>query len=177
MTVPPKMPAFKPSSLAEWKTRSRMEVTLPSGANAVLRTLTLDELAGKEALPEDLLHAAWLEQLPGGAAAHIAGLYEKGDKAALRKAQEIVEARRDLRDRLVLASVVSPRLTAKDLPQIDPADREMIADLAQRRQNVDAAGRRIGADRLDSFRSVCEVLARSESDQTRRALLLELAAI
>lgn len=172
-----KVPAFKASSLADWKERSRMEVTLPSGANAVLRTLTLDELASKEGLPDDLLHVAWLEQLPGGAAAEIARRYEEGDKRALAQAQKLAEARRELRDRLVLAAVVSPRITAKDVALLDPADREMIADLVQRRENVDAAGRRVGADRLDSFRGVCDVLARSESDPARRALLLELAAV
>lgn len=174
--MPPRAPAFKASTLAEWKKRSRMEVTLPSGSTVVLRTLSLDELAANDGLPNDLLHVAYLEQVaPGGSALTIAQKFEAGDSKSKADAKRLADARRDLVNMLVLAAVVSPKLTAKDVSDLDPADREMIADLTQRRTNVDAAGKQVGADMLDSFRSAAAILARAESDPARKAVLLGLS--
>lgn len=150
------VPDWKPSTLAEWRRRSTMDVTLSSGANVTVRPLTLDELAAVDALPDDLIRIVLLEQIPGGVVAEIGAQLEKGDPASLAAARKLSEDNLKLRDRIVLTAVVTPKLTAKDLAGLDPFDKAEIAAFAQRRLNVDAAGRRVGADALDTFRIVSE---------------------
>jgi hypothetical protein len=127
-----------------------------STANVTIRPLTLDELAAQNGLPDDLLRVALLEQIPGGVVAEIADKIEKGDAASLAAAKKLSDDNLKLRDRIVLAAVVAPKLTARDLAGLDPFDKAEIAGFAQRRETVDAAGRRVGADALDTFRIVGE---------------------
>lgn len=169
---------FAPSSLAEWKRNSTMDVTLPSGTRVQVRTLTLDELAGMNGLPEDLLRVALLEQAsPGGVVAAIGRKLAAEDPESLKDAHDLSKANVELVNRLVVAAVVAPKLKAADVKSLDPFDRDMIAQLAQRRITHDAAGKQVGADALDSFRAGCRILARSETDDARKAMLLELAEV
>lgn len=147
---------WKPSSLADWKRRATMDVTLSSGARVTIRALTLDELAANDALPDDLIRVAMLEQIPGGVVTEISEQLKKGDADSLAAAEKLSKDNLALRDRVVLAAVVTPRLAAKDLNGLDPFDKADIAAFAQRRLTVDAAGRRVGADALDTFRIVAE---------------------
>lgn len=147
---------WKPSSLADWKKRATMDVTLTSGANVTIRALTLDELAAANGLPDDLIHVALLEQTAGGVTGKIAEHLDRAKPTDLADAKKLSNATLQLRDRLVLAAVVAPKLTAKDLAVLDPFDKAEIAAFAQRRLTVDAAGRRVGADALDTFRIVRE---------------------
>lgn len=161
-------------SLSAWKKRSLMQVTLPSGAQVLLRAVTLDELFAEEAMPEHLIQAAVLSMQPGGVvrkiAAHVAaGEHDEADRLSRDNV--------GLRDRLVLRAVVEPRLTEDDLADLDVFDKAMIAELAQRVRVTDAAGRRVGADALDTFRTVASQLANVEVDETRRTLLVELAGL
>ena len=151
-----KDPVWKASSLAEWKRRSTIDVTLGSLTNVTIRPLTLDELAAQDGLPDDLLRVALLEQIPGGVVAEISRQIEAGDEKSLAAAKKLSDDNLKLRDRIVLAAVVAPKLTAKDLAALDPFDKAEIAAFAQRRETVDAAGRRVGAEALDTFRIVGE---------------------
>lgn len=147
---------FRPSSLADWKKSSTIDVVLGSGAHVTIRPLTLDELAANGALPDDLLRVAMLEQIPGGVVSEIAEQLQKGDPDSLKAAKKLSEDNLQLRDRVVLAAVVAPKLKPADLQHLDPFDKSMIAEFAQRRRTIDAAGRRVGAHALDTFRVVAE---------------------
>lgn len=162
------------SSLSDWKARSLMRVALPSGATVTLRALTLDELAAEDALPDDLVRVAMLNMRPGALAMQLAEHVNAGDR---EKADELSRANLDLRNRIVLAAVVDPKITADDLADIDPYDKAMIAQLAQRLIDTDAEGVRVGADSLEPFRRGAAQLASVEADEARRALLLELAEV
>jgi hypothetical protein len=152
----PSAAEFRPSSLAEWKRHSTMDVILSSGTGVTIRALTIDELAAQGGIPDELLHVALLEQVPGGVVAEIHRRLQEGDADSLQAANKLSQDNLKLRDRLVLAAIVSPRLKAADLKGIDPFDRAMIAEFAQRKRTLDAAGRRVGAQALDTFRIVAE---------------------
>lgn len=125
--------------------------TLPTGAKMVLRTLTLDELAAVDGLPEDLVRVAILEMSPGGITGEIARILESDDEDALGASQKLSEANLQLTNRLVQAAVVQPVLTAKHVETLDGYDKAMIAGIASRRIAFDAAGRRVGVEPLDTF--------------------------
>jgi|SRR5581483_3324073 len=145
---------WKPSSLADWKRRATMDVTLGSGARVILRALTLDDLG--DALPNDLVRIALLDQIPGGVVSQIAMHLDAGDDEALAAAQKLSDDNLRLRDEIVLRAVVSPQLRPKDLAELDPFDKAEIVEYAQRKRVVDSAGRRVGADALSTFRTIAE---------------------
>lgn len=161
-------------SLADWKKHSLMQVTLPSGAQVTVRAVTLDELFAEGAVPEDLVHVALLNMQPGGLVRKMAE-HEAANEPDKR--DKLSRDNLTLRDRLVLRAVVQPKLTEADLGDLDVYDKAMIAQLAQRLRVEDAAGRRVGADALDTFRAVASQLAGREADEARRALLVELAEV
>ena len=139
-------------SLAEARRRGIIHATLPSGLQVDVRSLTLDDLVAVNGLPDDLVRIALLEISPGGVGAEIARELKKADKGALDRARKISEDQNALRDRLVLAAVVQPKLTAKDLPYLDSFDKVMVAEIAQHKLEFDAAGRRIGPEPVSTFR-------------------------
>lgn len=182
-TATPKSPRPSeptPDTLAEVKRRARFVVTGHSGATYELRALTLDDLASEDGIPDDLIRVALLEaHTPGGVSAEIARAlhdeteHEDGSSVAAKLSADVLR----LRDRIVLRAVVKPELKESDVADLDPFDRHMIAEFAQRQRNVDAAGRQVGADTLDTFRRACRELARAETDEARKAVLLEMAEL
>lgn len=132
-------------TLDEWKGRRRIPATLPSGMRVVLQTVTLDELAAEDALPDDLLRVALLEATPGGVPAEIARQLASGD-GSLERAQQVSRDAVALRDRLVLRAVAEPELTDDDVEALDGFDKAMIAAIASRQTEEDAAGRRVYGD-------------------------------
>jgi hypothetical protein len=177
--TPRREPAFEADTAAAWRAKSQMQVTCPSGAKVVIRALTLDDLAAEEALPDDLLRVAMIEaHYPQGISGEIASLAYKGDPKSLAEVRKLGVANLAVRDRLVRRALVKPEMkTDRDLMGLDPYDKAMIAAISQRQLNVDAAGRKVGADTLDTFRATCEVLAKYEADESRKKVLLELAEI
>lgn len=161
-------------SLAGWKARSLMRPTLPSGTKITMRALTLDELFAEGAVPEDLVQVALLNMQPGALIRRLAGHVAADER---EQADKLSRDNLALRDRLVLVAVVAPKLSEADLAEIDPYDKAMIAQLAQRLIDTDAEGVKIGADSLDAFRRVCGELAGNEADEARRTLLLGLAEV
>lgn len=144
------------SSFDEIQQLRLIYATLPTGAKMVLRTLTLDELAAVDGLPDDLLRVALLEMDPrGGIAGEIARLVrrseESEDDTSVEEAQKLSQANVQLVNRLVQAAVVEPPLTLEQTETLDGFDKAMIAGIASRRIGFDAAGRRVGVEPLDTL--------------------------
>jgi hypothetical protein len=114
--------------------------------NVMLRTVTLDELAAEEAIPDDLLRVALIEMTPLGVPGEIAREIASQDAGAQERALKLSRDAVALRDRLVLRSVLEPRLTADDVADLDGFDKAMIADIASRQTVEDASGRRVYGD-------------------------------
>lgn len=162
-----------PDSLAAVQRKTCPTIVCPSTAAFEIRALTLDELAADEALPDDLLRVALVEShAPGGVSAEIAAAAGRDD---VDEARRLSRALLELRDRIVHKAVVKPALTLAQVKKLDPYDKAMIVEFAQRQRSIDAAGREVGADTLDTFRRVCAFLARTEDRAPRKELLLELA--
>lgn len=140
------------SSLAEAKRNATVDMTGPSGTRYTVRIMDLDDLIAEEALPLELVHVALLEKIPGGIVKEIADKLRLGDKETLEQSRELSLNGARLRDRLVLRSVVAPALKPADLEALDPFDKSMIAEIAQRLVVVDAEGKQVGADALAQFR-------------------------
>lgn len=139
-------------TLAEWKARRRLDVTLPSGMPITMRTLTLSELAVADGLPDDLIRLALVEMQPGGIVGEIGAELQKSDEGALERAKKYAEDNLALRDRLILAAVLDPVMNEDDVRELDGFDKEMIAGIASRQLEFDAIGRRVGSEPLSTFR-------------------------
>ncbi len=163
------------SSLAEAKRGRLIDMTGPSGARFTLQTLTLDDLAAEEGLPDDLLKIALLEMIPGGVVAEI--MSKVGDPKTLKEAKKLSEDNVRLRDRLVLRAVVAPKLTANDVKVLDAYDKEMIAQICQRKVTLDAAGRRVGADALTTFRELASEWSVDPDSETFTGAVRKVAAL
>jgi hypothetical protein len=146
--------AWKPSSLAEAKRNAVVNMTASSGTRYAVRPMTLDELLSMNAMPDDLIRIALLDNIRVGReqsalTVEIGEKLAKGDKASLVEAQGLSRGLVDLRNRLVLAAVQAPKLKPKDLADLDPYDLDEIAMVAQHRLVVDEAGRLV--DPLATF--------------------------
>ena len=144
-------PSAWASSYEEIQKLRLIYATLPTGAQMVLRALTLDELAAIEGLPDDLLKVAMLESTPGGVAGEIARVLQKDSDTSLDEAHKLSQSTAELVDRLVLAAVVEPALTAEQVTTLDGFDKAMIAAIASRRIVFDAAGKRVGVEPLETL--------------------------
>jgi hypothetical protein len=133
------------SSLAEAKRNTQIDITAPSGTQYTIRPLTLDDLASENGLPDDLLRAALLEMVPGGLVMEISEKLRLGDTESLQAARKLSQDTVRLRDRIVLRAILAPAVKEKDLPALDPFDKEMIAAIAQRKLSEDATGKKVGA--------------------------------
>lgn len=142
------------STLAEAKRGALIDMTGPSGTRYTVRALTLDDLVAEEALPDDLVRVALLDMIPGGVVAEI--MTKLQDPKSLKEAEKLSQDTVKLRDRLVLRAIVAPKVAARDIAGLDPYDKELIAQIAQRKVVLDAAGRRVGADALETFRALAE---------------------
>lgn len=144
---PPRSWADSADSLA----RGRLiPATLPSGGKVVVRTLTLDELAAEESLPDDLLRAAMLDRTVGIRFAMYEELRNESGEG-LERAQQLSAANAEVVKRLARRALVEPVLTDAQFDELDPSDLDMIASISQRRLGSDAAGRVIGVVPLDVF--------------------------
>jgi len=168
------------SSLEELEQLNVMNVTLESGARVSAGTTTLDELMAAEAFPDDLIYIAVLEAAGATVPEMARELKDGGDDGAKR----VREMSRDLlrmRDRLCALSLrkggCSDEEAEQVLERLDGYDRAMLADIAQRRINVDAAGRRFGAETLGQFRGSDPELAGDEAREARGGEGLDVPAV
>lgn len=127
--------------------RRHMHATLPSGARVVLKTITLDEAIAVGGMPDDLLSIAIAEN----ARVTIPLMAQEMRDGNADKVREMARDLLAMRERLCVAAIVSDE-AEEIVKALDGYDREMIADLCQRRTNVDAAGRRFGHETLGQFR-------------------------
>lgn len=134
------------SSLEELRALRVMEATLPSGARVPVRTVTLDELIADEAMPEDLIEIAVMENT-GQTVVEMMRELERDGKERLRKISRDILL---LQHRLCVRAIVADDPEAV-VAELDEYDRAMVAELAQRKIVSDAAGRRFGADSLARF--------------------------
>lgn len=143
------------STLDELDALSVMHVTLESGARVLAGTVTLDELIADEALPDDLLFAAVLDAANETVPEMVREVRSAEDGHAER-VRGLARDRIAVHDRLALRSLRKggyPDGQADEVfERLDAYDRQLLAHLAQRRVNVDAAGRRFGAETLAQFR-------------------------
>lgn len=150
-------PPSASNGVGEWQRRRFAKATLPTGQEVTLRAVTLDELAALDALPDDLVAVAWYEKLPGGISAQIPAPELQTPEGAAR-ARKLSQDTLALRDKLVLAAVVEPAITETDLPSLDPFDKDMVANLASRQDDLDATGRRVwGVEPLNTFQDFRDV--------------------
>lgn len=139
-------------TLDNWRARARHHVELPSGQRVVMRTVTLDELASAEGVPDDLVRVALAEiATDTGAAGMVADKLRLDTQEGLAEARKITDDLAELTRRLVVTAVIEPTLTDDTVRDVPPADLAMVAGIATRRVQFDAAGRRVGVEPLDTF--------------------------
>lgn len=139
-------------TLDDWRMRGRHRVELPSSQRVVVRTVTLDELAAANGLPDDLVRVALAEiATDTGAAGLVAEKLRLDTPDGLKEARQIIDSLAELTRRLVVTAVVEPQLTDVTVRDLPPDDLAMIAAIATRRVQFDAAGRRVGVEPLDTF--------------------------
>lgn len=130
----------KTASLSEWKKAAKHSVTLPSGVRVGLKIPDLAALIEAGDIPQNLLDAAL----------SVTG----GDQAPQKPTKEFILQEKEFTDRLVLASVVEPKITDSDLPDLPFPDRVMIVEIATRQRDLDAEGHHIGGlHKSAAFRS------------------------
>lgn len=118
---------------AAWKKKAGHPVTLPSGAVVRLKVPNLAQLAKTGELPNDLVRVA----IPEVAGAEPAPLSEEEALAAIQKLA-------DFQTWITTVAVVSPEITAEDVPELPTEDTEMIVAIATRQRDLDAVGHHIG---------------------------------
>lgn len=132
--------AHKPASVAEWKKAATHPVRLPSGVYIGLKIPDLAALIEADHIPQNLLDAAL----------SVTG----GEQAAQKPTKEFILQEKEFTDRLVLASVVQPKISESDLPDLPFPDKVMIVEIATRQRDLDAEGNHIGGlHKSAAFRS------------------------
>lgn len=161
---------WTPSSLEELDGLKVMQATLDSGARVLAGTVTLDELIALDAFPDDLVYIAVLEHA-GATLPEMARELRDGGENGADRVKEMSRDLLKLRDRLCLLSLQKGGYQDGDaelvFERLDSYDRAYVADLAQRRVVVDAAGRRFGAQPLSHFRDDAEEPAGDPAGEVR----------
>ena len=144
MTVETDAP--KAASLAAWKKAKTHLVTLHSGVQVEIQIPDLPRLIEAGDIPNDLVETA------------ITSI--KGDTPIDR---DYIAQNAEFVDRLVVATVVNPKLTLEDARAIPTAFKELIAELATRRRDLDAIGHHIGGlHKSADFRSFRNIVSFDE---------------
>lgn len=121
------------------KRRFHEGVTLPSGAVVTIVLPNLGQMIKAGTLPNDLIQAALKQQ----SADQQVQLTEED----LKKDWDFVEW-------IVPLTLHEPKVTAEDVPNMDPMDITMLANFAARRTDIDAVGHQLGGlETQKSFRN------------------------
>lgn len=140
-TTPTEAPASVQSASA-WKDKGTHTVTLPSGAVVSIKVPNLIAMVKGNRIPNELLSVvvgkdANAPATPEGQASAIAELNET---AAFDEF-------------IVPLTVVSPTITAEDVPDLPTADVIMLRQIATRQTDMDAVGHQLGGlETIESFR-------------------------
>lgn len=144
-----KRSAPKPIEMAGWRRLTLHTITLPSGARVQVRFPNLALLIKEDAIPEHLRQVALRESLRDDGDPPLA-LQTGADGEAIVDV-ETVKALYQLYEYLVVAMVVSPAITAEDLPDLPQLDLDLLTMLATRQTNMDASGAVIGVEPLQRY--------------------------
>lgn len=133
------------TTAAAWIKRATHTVHCPTGAVVKMKIPDLAALMASEAVPENLRGAALLE-LAGG----LANL-ERDTQGIPKVSNDVLKGEADLRYWLVEQAVIDPPLTNEQVRDIPSEDRDMIVAIAQRQQDVDALGIKIGLEPVSRY--------------------------
>lgn len=122
---------------AGWKKAANHEVLCPSGTRIVVKIPDLPALIEAGSIPQHLLDAAL-------------GVANDPDT---KPTVELIKQQREFTDVLTALTVVEPKLTDADIPDLPFEDKEFIVSLATRQRDLDAEGEHIaGLTRSEKFR-------------------------
>ena len=127
----------KAVTAAAWKKAAQHYPLCPSGARVGIKIPNLPRLIEAGDVPQHLLDTA----------IGVAG----GDDVT--PSIDLIKKQREFTDMLVLMTVVEPKLTEADLPELPMEDMEFIVSVATRQRDLDAEGEHIaGLTSSEKFR-------------------------
>jgi hypothetical protein len=172
---------------AGWAGRAIHRAELWSGMRILFRFPTLGELIATGELPERLLELALLEYGDPGRSYRLIGAQaeqaldeQKSDEerqAAKDRADQFGRDLATLNRELCALALVEPKLTAEELSEVPLQDLEMLAGFINRTVVMDAAGRRIGIEPLDTFRQFRDKHGCGEDCQACEATRRDLSTV
>lgn len=125
-----------------WKARSVHTVTLPSGARVKITVPNLIAMVKSNRIPNELL------PIVVGKDPNAVGTPE-GQAAAIEELKETAA----FDEFIIPLTVVSPTITAEDVPDLPAADVIMLRQIATRQTDMDAVGHQLGGlETIESFR-------------------------
>lgn len=120
-----------------WKKAAVHTICLPSNVYVDIRIPDLPALIEAGEIPQNLLDTA----------------IQVATGTEVKPSKELLIQQRQFTDRLVQLSVVDPKLTDEDLPDIPFEDKEMIVAIATRERDFDALGHQLaGLHKSEDFR-------------------------
>lgn len=127
------------TALNRWKRKGQaQEVTLPSGEQVKIKVPDVPEMLREGQVPNELIAAVRESQddvSPGGF-----------DMEKIKEATDYMRW-------LVSVTVVEPKLTPEDVPELPVLDRDMLLEFALRRRDVDAIGHQLyGMEKVADWR-------------------------
>ena len=132
------------TTAAGWKKNRNHEVLCPSGTRIVIRIPDLPALIEAGSIPQHLLDAAL-------------GVANDPDT---KPTVELIKQQREFTDVLTALTVVEPKLSETDIPEIPFEDKEFIVAVATRQRDLDVEGEHIGgltkSEKFRRFRSLGE---------------------
>lgn len=117
------------ASLSGWKKAAKHVVTCPSGTVIGIRIPDLPAMIEAGEIPQHLLDAAL-------------GVAGGGEDA--KPSIDLIKQQREFTDKLVLLTVVEPKLSDADVREVPYEDKEFIVSVATRQRDLDALGDHIG---------------------------------
>lgn len=129
--------------VAGWKKAAKHYPLLPSGARVGLRIPDLNAMIESEQIPQHLLSAVTA----------MASEQAKDKAPTVEDVTKNAREEREFMDLMVLQSVVEPKLTVADLPDLPTEDKQTIVAIATRQRDLDAEGEHIaGLTKSEKFR-------------------------
>lgn len=126
----------KATSVAQWKKAATHYPLCPSGARVGIRIPDLPAFIEAGQIPQHLLDVAL-------------GVVSGDEKPSI----DLVKSQREFTDRLVMLTVVEPKLEEADLAEIPFEDKDFIVAVATRQRDLDAEGEHLaGLTKSEKFR-------------------------
>lgn len=143
MSARPAQP--KPSTTkTAWKSSGNKRITLPSGIEVTIRPLRLEHYMTHGRTP-DALRVIALGDLRATLAKRVEELSPEARAQAYTKLVE------EYMHPGILKLVVDPEITLDDIPDLPPADIDMLVGILNMNVTEDAKGRSLGVEPLDRW--------------------------